>query len=216
VHGWLSIDYAFVLTLAPIPIFVILGKAPMRDRAWHCLVCVIALGTGFTFAHTLHFLEVVAYHGGFREAVHDFISVAKYRSGDRIPHGTQQIPAQRWQLVSLYLADLYRSTMMGGFAWLISLLPVVVAVIRRGTIRRDARCLGGVSWRWSVNRYCMGVALALVICSIWPWVMTNHAWQHIHFLPRHFFLLYFVVVTGFVAGFRFHSPTIPSMRRTTE
>lgn len=189
VQGWLSFDYCFLVTFAPVPYAVLSRGLTLGDRLRRLLAAVLALGLGFSLAHMLHFTQVVLYYDDFNKAVEDLGQSARLRSGY---HG--QI---RWWLhlsaVWTYLrSEVYRGMYFWTLFNLTFIVPASFFILKRGMIVLPFAPLN-LHAVWSMSRWKLMFVpvLALIVSAAWVFVMPGHAMSHLHFIPRHFFLFYF-------------------------
>jgi hypothetical protein len=215
-QGWLSFDHVFLVTFAAVPIWLATGSRPgagpgsRRRELW---LAVLLPGAGFTLAHALHFLQVVLELGSVSAALADFRDVARWRAvGAGAPLGA-------WGplvIVREYLVQhVVRGSYFGEWAyvWLAAaaLLVSVHGIAGKASRRQGRWRVPGFGWQPATGRPRRALALlsALLISSAWIMLMRNHAHHHPHFLPRHFFLLYFTGMLLLVEGLR--SPTGPEL-----
>lgn len=212
-QGWLSFDHAFLVTFAAVPVWLATspqgaeGRRPRpRDLRW----AVLLPGLGFSLAHALHFLQVVLELGGISPAIADFREVARWRAvGAGAPLG----PWGPIVIVREYLTQhVSRGSYFGEWAYLWLAVAALVLTTKRISWW-PAKLAGvpihfGIEWRPAVSLPRRGLALltALLISSAWIMLMRNHAHHHPHFLPRHFFLLYFTGMLLLVEGLRSRDP----------
>jgi len=182
-QGWLGFDYVFIVTLAPITLWMALEETPASARRAVAAGAVVA--AGFTLAHALHLAQVIGYYGSAHEALADLMSVARYRSmGAVLDNGLELMSTPRllWNYLTVRTAtrqDLGVSAMFVCAAVVCSLLMAQLASRRH-------------TWFMPIG----AVMLALLASSGWVMVMPQHAAQHSHFIPRHYFLTVFVSVVA--------------------
>ena len=207
VQGWLAFDYFFLVTLAPLPLAVLFSdvRAPEARRRLGALVAAAAVG--FTFAHTLHFLQVVAYLGDFGTAARDLIDIAIQRAeplGSSFPDKPPppSWAADPWMLSQIYLFVLSTREMYFGFPLGWAFLAELLALIGL----RGARLpLPGMELRLAFaasSRPAWAIISALLVSCAWISVMRGHAFSHPHFVPRHLFLVWFVMLLAPLCAFR--------------
>jgi hypothetical protein len=196
-QGWLSFEYAFIVTGAAIPLALIAHANDCRVSVRTTLLIVAVSGAGFTVAHILHLLQVAAFYGSMSAALRDFSDRALYRFA-----GEAAMPY--WQIVPItllkYVEALWFSPNNQHFGALLALLTAVVLSDRMvrleasGAIRRR---------RFTVSLLAdQGVVLPVIVAygvaALWLLVMPSHASIHRHIVPHIFFLAYFVLALLFV------------------
>ncbi len=205
-QGWLSFDYFFLVTLAPLPIAVLFSGASARDSRRRVVALVVAAGAGFALAHALHFLQVVAYYGDFAAAANDLFGVAFERTdpvqslgpGEPLPWWA----SDPWMLSNVYLflmsADEMNFDFRVGWALLAALLALIVV--------RGARfAVPGTGLRLAVqpsSRPAWTIVAALLVSCAWIGLMRGHAVTHPHFIPRHLFLAWLMMVLAVLHSVR--------------
>jgi hypothetical protein len=186
-QGWLSFDYAFLVTLAPLSVRQVLPRLddrPVVARRTALLRCG-AVAVGFTAAHILHFAELCALFGGIGDAVHDLTGAALHRAGTHrfgsvlerasimlgvvVSYVVEQVPAgpRAFRFLGLPL----------GLWWVVvaAALPLIQARLPRVSATL-------------LNDWLVVSAWALLPGIVWYCVMIDHAIVHHHFLYRHLFL----------------------------
>jgi hypothetical protein len=197
-QGWLSFEYAFVVTGAVIPLALLAGTGrsePIFGKIWPI---VLLCGGGFTLAHVLHFAQVAAFYHSFAGALEDYSGRAMYRFSG----GQQKSYLMMTSWVCLkYLRILWFNprdphfgplmfllsfSVLGyGIAFRVGLRPYLARFPERLMLFVEGRILQAVLWSYG-------------LAAIWVLVMPSHAEAHTHIVPRIFFLAYFVMVVVFV------------------
>jgi hypothetical protein len=203
-QGWLSFDYFFLVALAPLPIAILFSDLREREAQRRLLVLVAASGGGFAFAHGLHFLQVVAYYGDFGAAVRDLLAVAGQRA-DPQKSAAEPPPAwasDPWMLSSIYLFVLALRPAYFGFAvgYLLSAAFAVLALLRGMRVR-----LPGTQRELALSastRPALALAAGVVVSCAWISVMPGHGHTHPHFLPRHLFLAWLMLLLALASAVR--------------
>ena len=193
-QGWLSFDYCFLVTFAPLPLAILWQTPDRREAVRGAALSILFLGVGFTLAHGLHFAQVVAYHGGVQPALADFAGSARIRAG------TPTLP-DRIQLVWQY-ATVHAPT-APYFSWALPLALVWAAafvIMNRGAVKILEPVRWTVAWRVHRGQSLSALAVAFCVSLVWVALMWEHALDHLHFLPRHYFLFYFVCLLVPFAG----------------
>ena len=71
-QGWMSWDYCFLVTFAPLPVALLAtpvgSPIPWRNVLAQC----VAVGSGFTAAVALHFTQSALYFGDLRTAIEEY------------------------------------------------------------------------------------------------------------------------------------------------
>jgi hypothetical protein len=193
VQGWLSFDYFFLVSFAAAP-FILYRASADRQRSLSVFAPFVVPMAGFAIAHLLHFAQVACYLGGFSEAVLDFSSAAAHRGGS--------LDTQRGGITGLiFVIFKYFSILMKDqryFAF--DLIPVTIAL---------AIIVGKrVFWEQQINNWKFAfkpnprsrrsLVASIIVAAGWIFAMKNHANGHAHFIPRHFFIVYFFTVLVFV------------------
>jgi hypothetical protein len=209
-QGWLSFDYCFLVTFAPLPLAILWGKPGRREVLRRTGLSILLLGFGFTLAHGLHFAQVAAYHGGVAPAVADLAGSAQVRAG------TPAL-ADRLLLVGQY-ATVHASSRQY-FSWALPLALVwfvAFAIRNRGALAVSEPLRWSVAWNLSRGRVVSAVAVAWCVSLLWVALMWEHALDHLHFVPRHYFLFYFVCLlvpfSGIVSSGPREAPPRPARR----
>ena len=203
-QGWLSFDYFFLVTLAAVPIAVLFSdlREPASRRR---LFTLIAAGAGgFVAAHVAHLLQVVAYYGDAVEAVKDLLGVAVERA-DPIRSTLEPPPAwasDPWMISSVFLFVLSKRETHFGFPLGWALLAALVALVLLRGVRLS---LPGVRRRLRIessSRPAWAIVVAVIVSCAWISVMSGHAHTHPHFIPRHLFLAWLVMVVALLRSVR--------------
>jgi hypothetical protein len=204
VQGWLSFDYFFLVTLAPLPIAVLFTDLRQREQRRRLLAPVLAGGAGFALAHALHFLQVAAYHGGVAAAARDLFGVAIERADPTLSSGSgaAEFAQHPWMISSVYLFVLAQRDRFLGFSLGNALLLVLGFLF---ALRGVGLALPGTGLRVATDpssRPAWAVVGGLLVSCAWISVMPGHAYTHQHFIPRHLFLLWLVMVLAVLRSLR--------------
>jgi hypothetical protein len=205
-QGWLSFDYVFLVTFAPLAIELAMPRIDLAYRGrWKLAMTRVALaGGGFAAAHGLHFLQIWAYLGSFDAALRDLAGAAAHRAGAGMIEGPigylflmlGNLKYYFYGVHPFHLGwlpadpdspDLPIFRFLGlslGPWWL--LISVALIIWDELTSRRHA---GSLRMGWHV--VCLS---GMLTSSLWLMVMVNHGVVHRHFLYRHMFILFFVMV----------------------
>jgi hypothetical protein len=186
-QGWLSFDYVFLVILCPfalLPAVSQITESSLKVAAKYSFL----LGAGFTLAHFIHFLEVVAYFGSFEKAIRDFSYAAVKRSSELAP----QFALSRGELVWIYLTEFSSRIdyfqinyfIMAGVAFSYRLLLIPLEAYSP-----KINCL---SKNISFIRLFTVTTVSLTVSCLWIVLMKGHSMEHPHFIPRHLFLAYFI------------------------
>ena len=178
-QGWVGFDYVFLLALAAVPFWLLTSRRtetlPTLRRA------IVWPVTGFVLACGLHFLQVVIYYRGLQPAIRDLGGAAAHRA---------DISAGIAEAKAVWLDYVLRRLPEGryfGFSFVEFVIVLTVAL-----------ALPFPKFHWNPARASVAAFLAsLAIASLWVVIMKGHAIEHPHFIPRHFFMVYFfgVVLT---------------------
>ena len=196
--GWQCFEYSFVTAFTPAALWLVrVGGGPRPGWRAVAAACVAA-GGGFTAAHTLHFAEVAGYLGGVGAAVTDFTTAAKYRGGAML----YDSGADRHDL----------STVVGRYLFVYTGNPGQLGVPVAWVALAGTVVLAGlaVAGRGPDVLAVAAPAAAVGVALIWVLVMTQYSAQHNHYIPRLFFLPYFVTVLAVVEAGRPPTPAAGS------
>lgn len=203
VQGWLSFDYFFLVAFAAVPIAVLFSDLRDPSARKRLLALLVVSAGGFAFAHALHFLQVVVYYGDFMAALNDLVGVALERADpalvDAPPPAWLSDP---WMISSIFLFVLAKGGTYFGFSIGYALLGalLVLGLLRGGRIPLPGTgrrlCLG------SSTRPPWAIGLAVIISCGWISVMAGHAHTHPHFIPRHLFLAWLVLLVALLRSLR--------------
>ena len=206
-QGWLSFDYFFLVTLAPLPIAILFSDLRERAPRRRLFALVLVGAAGFALAHALHFLQVVAYYGDFSAAAKDLLGAAGERSD---PAGSPELrdkpppswAVDPWMMSSIFLFVLSARETHFGFrlGWTL-LAALAVLVVLRG-VRLG---VPGTGLRLSVDpsaRPAWAIVAGVLVSCAWISMMPGHAHMHPHFIPRHLFLAWLVMVLALLRSLR--------------
>jgi len=185
-QGWLSFDYCFLVTFAPLPFALLWAEPPRREGIRRAALAIVLLGAGFTLAHGLHFAQVVAFHGGVEAALADLGASARQRAA-------APALADRLRLVWEY-ATLHAPS-APFFSWALPLAWIGFLaswIVNRGAVESFEPVRGRAAWHVRRGPSAAAVAAAFAISLAWVALVSEHAADHLHFLPRHGFLFYFL------------------------
>jgi hypothetical protein len=202
-QGWLSFDYFFLVSVTPLALELVMpridpGHEPRWRLAW---TQALIAGAGFAAAHGLHFLQVRAYLGSFDAAVRDLSGAATERSGGGsigyLPQALGNLKTYFYGIHPLHAAltvpngDSLEDWAMFRFLglslgpwWL--LVTAALMVWERIDPRANIRAMR-LDWHFVT-------ATGMVTSSLWLVAMVNHGGYHRHFLFRHLFFAFFVMV----------------------
>jgi hypothetical protein len=180
-QGWLGFDYFFLVTFTPLAVWLAYRQ---RSMPWRMpMLAGAAAAAGFTFAHLLHFAQVALYLGDLQAAIRDFTEVARYRSaGETLDTGEPRPSpaAVLWNYLTVRTASPLHMNVS-----LLVLLGVALGlwpILRR---LQPERASGAP---------LLAIPFALAVSSLWLLAMPQHAAQHWHFIPRHYFLTVLVTL----------------------
>ena len=205
VQGWLSFDYFFLVALAAVPIAVLFSDLRERRSRSQLLALVGISAGGFAFAHALHFLQVVAYYGDFMAAFSDLLGAALERADPTLSPDVRPPPAWvsiPWMISSVFLFVHGKHETYFGF----SIGNALLAAVSGLALLRGSRLpLPGTSHWLSVaasTRPAWAIVAAVIVSCTWISVMTGHAYSHPHFIPRHLFLAWLVLLLALLRSLR--------------
>lgn len=188
-QGWLGFDYCFLVVLAPWVVWLVLyePRCPWRTAAMASLV----IAAGFCSAHILHFAEVSACMRSVNDALLDMLSAAEYRSVGGILDNGAPVGA-RWPLLMFYLTEGTGSAAQFGapIGTLTAAGAFATLIIRDGQ-QRSMLVVPMVA-----------LLVAMTVSSLWVVTMPQHAMQHVHFIPRHYFLSFFASLLAVLEALR--------------
>lgn len=204
VQGWLSFDYFFLVALAAVPIAVLFSDL-REPRARKRLLALVGISAGgFAFAHALHFLQVVAYYGDFMAALDDLLGAARERADPAV--STLEPPptwvSDPWMISSIFLFVLAKRETHFGFSVGYALLGVLSVLV---LLRGSRLPLPGTGRRLCVGastRSAWAIVSAVIVSCAWISVMSGHAHTHPHFIPRHLFLAWLVLLVALLRSLR--------------
>jgi hypothetical protein len=184
-QGWLSFDYFFIATLAPMVFYGFLHGFRKKET----LLLTIFSGAGFALAHLLHFYQVILYYGSFEKAFEDFLNAAKNRTNNEIIviKWVPQKALNPLKLLSIYFS---RYTKRHGF------LPISLDKYMLISMALIVS-FGFMKFRKSVFSFCfkkdlIDLSLAFFVSSLWIIVMRQHSFIHFSFINQHYFLFILV------------------------
>ncbi len=186
IQGYLSFDYFFLVALAGIPGFLLVGGAKSKTETMRHLVTLVAFPIiGFVIAHLLHLLQVAAYYGSVGAATRDLMQAASNRSQWSSFHST-----------ALLIRYLFILLSQGPYLGVLGALGLGVAFASL-CVPTSIRIRFPFSVHWCPTMHeAAGVLSALVISSLWIVTMPAHAHYHGHFIPRHYLLTAVYVLLG--------------------
>ncbi|GAM08920.1 hypothetical protein OR1_01194 [Geobacter sp. OR-1] len=189
-QGWLSFDYFFLVALLPVPFLLLYRNVPLI-----CLIkknsvssTVFAPGLGFMIAHAAHFLQNILYFGGISGAFADMFKAAHKRSiGETLDSG---MAFSRIKVIAHYFVDLpYRRAFFGyyllGVLLVFFLCIITVVMINKMYFKQSVIKL---------ENEVIAVAASFIISNAWIIAMIQHAGVHQHYVPRHYYLFYLIVI----------------------
>jgi hypothetical protein len=204
VQGWLSFDYFFLVALAAVPIAVLFSDLRERRSRSRLLALVGVSAGGFAFAHALHFLQVVAYYGDFTPALDDLLSVARERADPSrsAPEPPPAWASDPWMISSIFLFVLGKRATYFGFSIGYALLAAISGL---ALLQGSRLPLPGTGRRLCVGastRPAWAIVAGVIVSCAWISVMSGHAHTHPHFIPRHLFLAWLVLLLALLSSLR--------------
>jgi hypothetical protein len=206
-QGWLTFDYAFLVALTPLALEVVLPRIDpnYRPRWKLALARAVLAGAGFAVAHVMHFLQVWAYWGTLDATLRDFAGAAAHRAGSGLVGGPISYLMFVGGLLKLYFYGLHPLNLslslpdpgtpenwsmfrflglsLGPWWLLVTVGLMVWDRIHPNPANRAIRM------NWHI--VCL---TGMMTSSVWLVIMLDHAGHHLHFLYRHLFFAFFVVV----------------------
>lgn len=173
-QGWMTFDYFFLVTFGTAP-FLLLFRADNKV----ILKIMFFNFIGFSIAHGLHFIQVIYFFGGIEEAINDFLGAAKTRSLE----STISLSSVFYDYFSYYI----RRSRYFNFKIQYLLVIHTFFFIRDYFVRKN-------NLKSSLTSPLVLSLLSLLISSLWLIVMKQHASIHTHFIPRHYYPFYMMLV----------------------
>ncbi len=212
-QGWLSFDYVFLVTFAPLALELVMPRMDVgyKPRWRLALTRTILAGGGFFLAHLSHFVQVWAYWGSLHATLGDYVGAMAHRTGIVEVPGVVEVPMGHGYLrqalgnLKVYFYGLHPFSpaltppdpnnpaewtmfrFLGlslGPWWL--LVTVGLMILEKLYPRSAARSL-----RLDWHVVC-GTGMA--ITSLWLVIMVNHAGTQRYYLYRDLFFAFFVMV----------------------
>lgn len=187
IQGWLSFDYFFLVTFAPVPLWILSRtgrhlrlRQAITDLSW----TILPTGAGFAFAHLLHVIQVAFFYHSLKLTVLDFRMSAEMYAGSSIT---------TWKALSSYLFTGLPVTYFGCFHPLAMLLLLLLILIAG-----SAYLVQSLPVLSRVKIPALAAGSALIVSLGWISAMPQHALIHTHFIPRHLFLFEFVSAVSFL------------------
>ena len=199
VQGFLSFDYAFVVTFSAVPLWLF-RRAENRAIHWRSLISPILIaGLGFTLAHALHFTEVAHFYGSWRTAGADLIDRARYRAVGAV--------GDAYLINLLFCAQTYVEVVLDPtnyhFGPALFLALVFCALLTTSPALRVSRARRGTELVVVGGRqFAGGVIAGLVVSTMWYAAMPRMSFVHTHIVPRLLFLAYFCALLAIVKSLR--------------
>lgn len=175
-QGFLSFEYLFVVTFAPLAI-ALLASARV-DVTWRDAgKLALASFLGFVTAHVLHFAQVIAFYRGLGPALQDFRTRAQFRftGPNQTGYAGQVVDALEVYVEELWSPDHWRH--FGPHLPLLTAGALVALLVRKD--------------RTALVRGFAGLVAGYGVCFLWIVAMPSHSGIHPHIVPRIFFLAYF-------------------------
>jgi len=145
----------------------------------------------------------VAYYGDFVAAIKDLLGVATERS-DPARSALEPPPAwvaDPWMISSIYLFVLSKRETHFGFSLGWAPLAALVTLVLLRSVRLALPGTHRLLCIDSGSRPAWAVAAVIVSCA-WISVVPGHAHTHPHFIPRHLFPAWFVMLLALARTFR--------------
>jgi hypothetical protein len=217
-QGWLSFDYFFLVALAAVPIAVLFSDL-REPRARQRLLALVGISAGgFALAHALHFLQVIAYYGDFMAAVNDLLDAARERADPRLSavEPPPEWASDPWMISSIFLFVLGKRGAYFGFSIGYALLLAVAGLALLCGTRLRLPGTGRHLDVGSSTRPAWAVVAAVVVSCAWIFVMSGHAFTHPHFIPRHLFLAWLVLLLALLSSVRLVGDAVAGLTRRNE
>jgi hypothetical protein len=166
---------------------MLLARAHGRQVATRAVaLIVIAAALSYATAIILHFWQVIHFYGSFSGAMQDLSSRARFRFS-----GANDAPYAANLLAVLlgYGRLLWFWAINAHFGPLLACLSGAVFIGWRGDRMEGRFSLRGLSAEGAGGH---ALIASYGVAALWLFAMPSHSVIHIHFIPRHFFLPYFV------------------------
>lgn len=175
IQGWMGFDYFFLVISLPIIIMLLFPPNTTNRNKVYLMVMVCLIG--FSLAHLVHFYQVINYLGSLDKALLDFSGTAAYRSQSITYDDGSALPSTAsllWSYLTTYSGS-WRH--LGWSALYYSVIGSIIILALPSSAQK--------------YRLILGIYLSLFIASLWVITMPQHAAQHWHFIPRHYFICIF-------------------------
>ncbi len=210
VQGWMAYDYVFLLSLAPVCLWLFRADFRERDVVRKMVLATVIAAGGFGIAQILHLVQNAMFFGSWQAAWDDLVHAGRkrtvgegsaYRPTFALPH-----PFGVW--FTYWFRHVNAPPYFDGmfFAWFGGIFAILVSVKRRVLWHGANRVFGFAKSR----RVSVALVIALFACAGWGTMLPQHAFVHTHFVPRQY---YFAVLIALMAllhkiriGRRFRPP----------
>ena len=219
VQGWLSFDYFFLVAFAAVPIAVLFSDLREPSSRKQLLALIGVSAGGFAFAHALHFLQVVAYYGDFMAALDDLLAAARQRADPSLVTDIRRPPAwasDPWMISSVFLFVLGKGETYFGFSIGYALLAAVSGLALLGGSRLPLPGTGRQLCVGATTRPAWAIVAAVIVSCAWISVMSGHAYSHSHFIPRHLFLAWLVLLLALLRSLRLEGGPAAGFKRRSD
>jgi hypothetical protein len=181
-QGFLSLDFFFLVVLAPLPFLLFERRLNREAVVLFSVVPLLAFGA----AQALHLLQVAIHHGSLTTALGDLVGSALGRSLGPYGDFSGELPSYG-ALALRYLQDfVFSPNAFFGWALPVTLLVFIAHLFVYNTMSLEAK--------HQALRALTAMLMAILASSLWVLVMRQHAVVHTHILPRHYLLLFTVAL----------------------
>lgn len=184
VFGFLQMEFAIDwVPLSFLSIAAMSFLLPKFDKRYRnkALVCFFLGACGAMF---LQLVLASLYYGSFSATVDDFVNFGKWRMGAKsFPGDAPLTQFKLFKVLREYNNQAYGATGFTAYGLLI-LSAVFIVLGYMGSVFRTDR----------LKQYFLGLLLAYFSAAAWNYLMRQHSMIHVHFIPRHYFVLLFMLL----------------------
>jgi hypothetical protein len=191
-QGLIGFDYVFLVSLAAIPFFVLYSSPHNGIGRSKLLFSMLFPFLGFAFAHFLHFMQVCLYYESIQKGFSDILGAASYSYQKGLHETFSQSIYGRLQVLKSYFIR-FESWKYFGMSLIIIYVLSLLMLIKEADILIHRPLKLYLQWKSSLKNY-LPILLSFLISSLWVVIMRQHASEHVHFLPRHYFFMYFFLL----------------------
>jgi hypothetical protein len=206
-QGYFTWEYYFVVSFAAIPLAYIYSPLKQTEDKKRLFFVILALFSGFSFAHLLHFVQVSVYLGGIKEGFLELMRAGFIRGGgeglnykDFYWDGKFKSSVMmtgfmdRFMLLKQYIFTYTKQDIFFDLSFpKLLLLTALLFMVKDASLIVRKPISTVLKWT-SYKRYFIAVLAALLINSLWIIIMYDDSATHYFVIPRHFFLTYFICI----------------------